>query len=474
MGKVSKRQRKFLSKKILPHKKKVGKRTVDKEKTAGKKSTDQDHHQQQQQDYRTPKTLPDGVDTTAFLECPWLRFNDAAKAKRDACVAPFEPSQEFLQTVIASSGSDPTNTKRRRKSTKDAVVSNGEDDSTIAGVTEQAVLNMMRAAVEQASTDDLLRLIWYLQTTRGHRDLQQKQQHLPSPPALSPRARAVLVGPQVLGRLHIAFRLHLGPKREDGSTLEEWEEAALAHRQLLEKSETWATLGGALLAFLTRALETLEEASAVVSADCNSGGIQGGSGRGEAGGGEKESEDCGSSENNERGAVAGGVLITRLRMMHSLVPLLFPFPRLARRHLGFLLGLLETSDDLTIVSLAFVRLYELATSQPMPFLHDVFKGVYRSYRTAAERIGALSRTHGGEGRGGGGLAMGRAGVLPLLRKCIAELFGVEKPSAYLVSGDKTRHIRAFSSHLHDLVSSHSLVQHCSTGNVGDSNVLPTQ
>lgn len=428
MGKVSKRQRKFLSKKILPHKKKTGKRAVDKQKAGAKKSTDQDHRQQQQQQHRTPKTLPDGVDTTAFLECPWLVFSDAAKAERDTCIAPFEPAPELLQAAIASSTT--TNPKRRRKSTQNNITFNDKDGGGTTGLTEQAMLDMIRSAVDEASMDDLLRLVWSLQSIQGHRQQQQQQQQQLLPPLPGSPARAVLLGPQGLGRLHIAFRRHLGPEREDGSTPEEWEEAALAHRQLLEKSEAWATLGGALLAFLTTTLETLEEASAVISARGGSGGMQDGNGG-------KERED--SKTAAEIGAVtAGGVLKEGLRAMRARVPLLFPFPRLARRHLVFLLGLLETSDEPAVVSLAFVRLYELATSQPMPLLHDAFKGVYRSYRAAAERLGTLSRGRGGGEGGGGGLAAGTAGVLPLLRECIAELFGVEKPSAYLVSDNKNK------------------------------------
>lgn len=124
--------------------------------------------------------------------------------------------------------------------------------------------------------------------------------------------------------------------------------------------------------------------------------------------------------------------------MRNHVPLLFPFPRLARRYLAFLLDVIEATDDEAALSLAFVRLYELSTSQPMPFLHDAFKGAYRCYRRAAERVGGVGRVAGGTGgvlgRGARGAGLSSSSsLLPLLRECLAELFGVEKPSAYLVS-----------------------------------------
>ncbi|CAM9632365.1 unnamed protein product, partial [Sphacelaria rigidula] len=414
MGKVSKRQRKFLSKKILPHKKKTGKRGVV-EKKKSKDSTGGDRSQQQQQQPRTAKTLPDGLDTTAFLQCPWLV--SSAKDERDTCAAAFVVAPELLQIQgTARSTCTTTSRKKKRKSTCDDSDNNSNSGTNVARLTEQAVRDMIGAAVHQASKDDLLRLVWSLQTPQ-----QQQQQQQASPPnsvpttwpVLAPEslAHSVLLSAEGLGRLHIAFRLHLGPKREEGSTPEEWDEAALVHRQLLGKSEAWPVLRAPLLTFLAAALRTLEDQAMVVM----------------GGGGDGKAE-------RSRGALEEG-----LRLLQPRVPLLFPFPRLARQHLVFLLGLLETSDNPAVISLAFVRLYELATSQPMPFLHDAFKGVYRSYRAAADRVGALA--HGRRECEGGSWGEGTVDVLPLLRECIAELFGVEKPSAYL-------HAYVF---IHDLV-----------------------
>lgn len=425
MGKVSKRQRKFLSKNILPHKKKTTKRAFDNRKgdsnksEAGKRTAQEQQHQQQP----TVKTLPEGVNVAAFLQCPWLDVTDAGLYERDTCVARFEPPAELLNTL--KTAAEPSTTNKKRKSTAPAPIS--------GHLTEQAVRTMIDQGVEMSSIDDLLRMVWALR-------IAQEQQHqsqqivfseftktaaetgvtpdVPIPVPGSP-AHALLVGPQGLGRLHLAFRAHLGPKQEEGSTLEEWEEAARGHRQLLEKSDAWPVLGGALLSFLTTALDTLESTCNFLGCDPT--------------GNEDPTPARNRADSKKDGGNENARLLEGLALMRTRIPLLFPFPRLARRHLVFLLGLLETNSDPAVVSLAFVRLYDLATSQPMPFLHDAFKGCCRSYRAAAERIGALAR---GEGRGGvgegGGLGAGTSGVLPLLRECIAELFGVERPSAYLV------------------------------------------
>ncbi|CAN0341806.1 unnamed protein product, partial [Hapterophycus canaliculatus] len=191
--------------------------------------------------------------------------------------------------------------------------------------------------------------------------------------------------------------------------------AVRAHRQQLERAEAWPTLGGALLSFLTTALDHIETETGgpTLAAAGESNGVSGGSS---------------SSSSKDKGTKSD--LVKGLARMQKHIPLLFPFPRLARRYLAFLLAVLQASDNTAELSLAFVRLYELSTSQPMPFLHDAFKGSYRCYRAASERIGGGAKGAAGVMARSGSVG---AGTLPLLRECFAELFGVEKPSAYLHS-----------------------------------------
>ncbi|CAN0147381.1 unnamed protein product, partial [Ectocarpus fasciculatus] len=394
MGKVNKRQRKFLSKKVLTHRKKGGVRRDNKSKGNNNKGAAAATAPEASQ-APDRKTLPDGVDTAAFLECPWLSREACAAAGLDACVAPFEPDQALLEEgATTSSGS-----KR------------GKRGSGSSSLTEEAARAMIGRAVDERSLDDLLRVVWALQAVRDPSSAVPTAQALWAAPGSKAAGSLVI---EASSRLHLAFRAHLGPERneEDGSSAEEWEDAVRAHRQKLEKATAWPSLGGALLSFLTSALDSVETEWAT----SNSAAV------------ETRADSSSSSKQGSAGASATACssLIDGLGRMRNHVPLLFPFPRLARRYLAFLLAVLQTCDSTAALSLAFVRLYELSTSQPMPFLHDAFKGSYRCYRAAAERIGG--------GRGAGGMARGVGGAgssLPLLRECFAELFGVEKPSAYL-------------------------------------------
>eukprot|EP00903_Cladosiphon_okamuranus_P012229 g11469.t1 len=134
--------------------------------------------------------------------------------------------------------------------------------------------------------------------------------------------------------------------------------------------DAWPKLGGALLSFLTMALNQMEAvAEEFISATCSG---------------------VGANAAGKRGSAGAEPLVAGLASLKDLVLVLFPFPRLARRCLAFLLGGLESADDAAVLSLAFVRI-----------------------------------AAGGNARGRGG-----AGSLPLLRECFAELFGEEKPSAY--------------------------------------------
>lgn len=396
MGKINKRQRKFLSKKVLPHRKKGGVRR-DKNSKGSKVGNEVAAAPSTAEQHR--KTLPDGLDESTFLECAWLSREACAAAGHDTCVAPFELDEALLEGLSQEESSSTSSGSKRKKSGKGGSTSTGG-----GGLSAKTARAMIARAVDEASVADLLRVVWALQISGSSSLAGDQHQALRAAPGSE---AANVLRDEALSRLHLAFRAHLGPEREEGDSTEEWEDTIRAHRQQLERAEAWPKLGAPLLSFLTTALDHIETATdrQISAAD----------------------PSVGNGETKEGGS--GGALVDGLARMRDHIPLLFPFPRLARRYLAFLLGVLQTSDDTAQLSLAFVRLYELATSQPMPFLHDAFKGSYRCYRAAAERIGGGAKGAAGVMARSGS---GGAGSLPLLRECFAELFGVEKPSAYLV------------------------------------------
>lgn len=383
MGKISKRQRKFLKKNVLLNRKKGGHRHDRKENkgSAGPNSGTAGKPRSSQPPPQEVKTLPNGLDTKKFLQCPWLSLsNGDDDIEHDGGVKTFEPETSLLE---------------------------GAGDKH--ALTEHSARGMIDRAVDDRSVDDLLRVVWALrmasdESCEGPLNLR------PSVSGKAGRKRsrtlAVLVS-ESFRRLHLAFQAHLGPRRDPAHTVEEWEEACLSKRQQFDRAESWPKLGGALLSFLRSALDSLRRTS----------------------GGRAQTSPGGSSparqplDQDQRHCLLQG-----LESMRHHVPLLLPFPRLARRYLVFLLSLLEGTDDVAVLPVACVRLYELSTSQPMPFLHDAFKGVYRSYRNAAAAVSTLARDD---------VRTGASSPLPLLREFIAELFGVEKPSAYLVRSRST-------------------------------------
>ncbi|CAM9398596.1 unnamed protein product [Scytosiphon promiscuus] len=423
MGKINKRQRKFLSKKVLPHRKKGGVRR-DKNSKGSKAGNEVAPGPSTAEQHR--KTLPDGLDETAFLKCTWLSREACAAAGHDTCVAPFQPDEGLLEGLSleepVANGSS-----KRKKASKGGSASTSTSTSTSGGLTATVARAMIGRAVDEASVADLLRVVWALEMTSAAVAEQASstssassspavEQHQALRAAPGSEAASVLRD-EAMPRLHLAFRAHLGPERDEGDSTEEWEDAIRAHRQQLERAEAWPKLGGALLSFLTSTLDNVEtqmERPTLAAARVGDG----------------ESNNNSSSSSKKGGS--SSALLEGLARMRDHIPLLFPFPRLARRYMAFLLAVLETSDDTAELSLAFVRLYELSTSQPMPFLHDAFKGSYRCYRAAAERVGGGAKGAAGVMARSGGVG-GGAGPLPLLRECFAELFGVEKPSAYLHS-----------------------------------------
>lgn len=399
MGKVSKRQRKFLSKNLLPHRKKGGARRSDGKDKQGARGGTFAAEKQPSAAPQERKTLPDGVDTEAFLECPWLSQKSCAASPTDNNVDPFRVEESVLESRA----------KFVSVSNKRSMPSCSSRNSGLSSETVQAMLGR---AVDEGSVNELILTV---------RSLELSFSRSASPPNAAeielrtePGSRAWnALGGDGFGRLHVAFMAHLGPNREGDDSIQEWKEAAHAHRQQFVKAKAWPHLGSALLAFLTAALDSLGTPETDADAETA----------------------AAASKTHTKDAHKRDTIVKGLARMRYHVPFMFPFPRLARRYLSYLLGILETTDDGTCLSLAFLRLYELSTSQPMPFLHDAFKGAYRAYRAAAERIGGGGRSAViGVRAGVPGVGRGRNESLSLLRECLAELFGVEKPSAYLVRG----------------------------------------
>lgn len=397
MGKVSKRQRKFLSKNLLPHRKKGGaRRTAEKDKKGGRVGT----FAAEKQPSAAPqerKTLPDGIDTEAFLDCLWLSQEACAAAPTDNNVDPFRLQESALESRAKSVSAS---NKRSKPSCR----------SRNSGLSAETVQAILGRAVDGGSVNELILTVRALELSFSRSASSPSAAEIELRAEPGSRAWNALRG-DGFGRLHVAFMAHLGPDREGADSKEEWEEVAHTHRQQFVKAKAWPHLGSALLAFLTAALDSL-------------------------GTPETETETtAAASKAHAKDAHKRGVLVEGLARMRYHLPFLFPFPRLARRYLSYLLGILETADDSVSISLAFLRLYELSTSQPMPFLHDAFKGAYRAYRAAAERIGGGGRAEAiGVRAGVLGVEGGGNGSLSLLRECLAELYGVEKPSAYLVRG----------------------------------------
>ncbi|CAM9685319.1 unnamed protein product [Choristocarpus tenellus] len=377
MAKVSKRERKFLSKNVLPHKQK---RRRLKE---GPKKRENNAIAPPTQDptSKDDKSLLDGVDAVDFLECTWLNELSAGVIK-DQCVGTFDPDLSVLDPSGVGKG-------KRRK----------------CMLSVANIQTMAQRAVDDASVEDLIQLVWSL-----HMSCENTCQGPMTFKVTNGSKEHQTLVKTCLETGHRAFAMHLKssfPARgqDDGEGRGVIDGLDLSDRLVMEKADGWLHVGSALLSFLSSAL-TITMAT--------------------------------SDKTN---------LLYGLGCMRAHVPLLFPFPILARRYLVALLELLASNHDQAVLSLTFLRLYELATSQAMPFFHDALKGVYWAYRKAARRLTSTWKTCGrgdvGEKEEGKGEEMEIEGLksLSLLRECIAELYGVEKPSSYL-------HAYVF---IHDLV-----------------------
>jgi nucleolar complex protein 2 len=196
-----------------------------------------------------------------------------------------------------------------------------------------------------------------------------------------------------LGRCHEAFRYHLlgsseakdgdddegVDDKEESQTGNKTEENQPINPKTLENSSKWGDLKPILLSFFRSTLHVLLEA--------------------------KEPE----------------LLTLILRALAKYVPLLSPFPHVASSTLKVLLQLwsapLESSEDYQVVRLnSFVRIRQLALTQPFPFIEECMKRSYHSYASRA-KFGASS-------------SMAGLPTLTFMGNCIVELYSLDYHSAY--------------------------------------------
>lgn len=194
-----------------------------------------------------------------------------------------------------------------------------------------------------------------------------------------------------LNNIHEEFHFHLlrsgsnSETKEKASEEEEEEEAVVEddkplNPKLLEKAERWPQLRPIIQSFFKSTLHVMSEA--------------------------KEPE----------------LLVFVLKALAKLNRYLTPFPRLASAMLKSLTALwsapLDTSEKYQVVRLnAFLRIRQLALTQPFPFIEDILKKTYLAYAKRA-KFGTGSSV---------------SSVLPTLTfmgNCLCELYSLDHHSSY--------------------------------------------
>lgn len=193
-----------------------------------------------------------------------------------------------------------------------------------------------------------------------------------------------------LDHCHKAFHYHLldettakpdsieADESEDKNEDESSDNKPLAPK-LLEKSSKWDDMKPILMSFFRSTLHILSEA--------------------------KEPE----------------LLAIILKALSKYIPYLSPFPRLASAALKSLLALwsapLESSEDFQVVRLhAFLRIRQLALTQPFPFVEDCMKKTYLAYCRRAKFAAPSS--------------VAALPTLTFMGNCIVELYSLDYHSAY--------------------------------------------
>lgn len=150
--------------------------------------------------------------------------------------------------------------------------------------------------------------------------------------------------------------------------------------KMLEKSERWSQVKPILFTFLKAMVHVLSEA--------------------------KEPE----------------LVVFVLKSLADYVPYMTPFPRLAESTLKTLTGLwsapIDASDDYQVVRLhAFLRVRQLAMTQPFPYIEDCLKKLYLAYAQRAKFATASSVTSG-------------LPTLTFMGNCVVELYSLDYHSSY--------------------------------------------
>jgi nucleolar complex protein 2 len=200
---------------------------------------------------------------------------------------------------------------------------------------------------------------------------------------------------QCLGHCHELFRYHLvddgnlggndelasAAAAEGGGTEDENRKAGNKplNPKMLEKAKKWSSIKPVLLSFFSSTLHVMLEA--------------------------KEPD----------------LLTLILRALSKYIPYLSPFPQVASSTLRCLLQLwsapLESSEDYQVVRLnSFLRIRQLALTQPFPFIEECMKRTYHSYAGRAKFAASSS--------------MASLPTLTFMGNCIVELYSLDYHSAY--------------------------------------------
>jgi nucleolar complex protein 2 len=102
-----------------------------------------------------------------------------------------------------------------------------------------------------------------------------------------------------------------------------------------------------------------------------------------------------------------------LNCLERFVPFLIPFQRQAKLYLKTLLQLWSSSDAMPVKLAAFLRIRQMAITQPFPFLEHCLKGLYLSYVRHAKFMTEASLPS-----------------LTFMGNCLVELYGLDMTSSY--------------------------------------------
>mmetsp|Transcript_1793 Transcript_1793/g.2661 ORF Transcript_1793/g.2661 Transcript_1793/m.2661 type:complete len:805 (-) Transcript_1793:93-2507(-) len=188
-----------------------------------------------------------------------------------------------------------------------------------------------------------------------------------------------------LGRCHDAFRYHLvGPGAKDGNDTNKSKTDAIAGEiddnqpispKVLVKARRWSEVSPILHVFLKSTLYLLSEA--------------------------KEPE----------------LLTFILQSLAKFTPFITPFPRIAKALLKSLVSLwrapFESQNDHVVRLQAFLRIRQLALTQPFPFIEDCLKSLYLAYAKSSKFVSEAALA-----------------TLTFMGNCVVELYSLDLDSSY--------------------------------------------